>query len=67
MRKKILSMGILSSLALFLLFGICLNSFAEYNKGDIISNFTLNDLNGNPVSLYDYTGYAILLYFTAAN
>ena len=35
----------------------------EYNQGDVVGNFTLQDMDGNTVSLYDYAGYAILFYF----
>ena len=37
--------------------------YAEYNEGDIVSNFTLRDMEGNPVNLFDYDGYVIQLYF----
>lgn len=67
MRNKILSMGIVSSLALFLILGYCHNSYAVYAVGDVVSDFTLNDMNGNSVSLSDYRGYVILINFFAYN
>ena len=38
---------------------------AQYGVGDSVSNFTLNDVNGNAVSLYDYRGELIFLNFFA--
>jgi cytochrome oxidase Cu insertion factor (SCO1/SenC/PrrC family) len=32
-----------------------------YEVGDHVEDFTLNDAYGNPVSLYDFIGTAILL------
>jgi len=51
-------------LALFLLFGFCQDSIAQtYSEGDIANDFTLMDVDGNEVSLYDYEGYAIFINF----
>ncbi len=36
---------------------------AAYGVGDRVDEFTLNDAYGNPVSLYDYQGMAVLLNF----
>ena len=33
------------------------------NVGDVAPNFTLNDKNGNPVSLSDFRGKKVVLYF----
>ena len=38
---------------------------ATYELGDIINDFTLNDLNGNPVSLSDFAGDIIVINFFA--
>jgi len=47
---------------LLLSFGTALS---QYSVGDTVANFTLNDISGNPVSLYDYQGEVILLNFFA--
>ena len=36
---------------------------ATYQVGDLVDNFTLNDDQGNPVSLYDFTDAVIVLDF----
>jgi cytochrome oxidase Cu insertion factor (SCO1/SenC/PrrC family) len=36
---------------------------ASYAVGDTVTNFTLNDVHGNPISLYNYQGEVILLNF----
>jgi peroxiredoxin len=38
-------------------------SEAQYQVGDPVADFTLNDADGNPVSLYDYDGNVIWLVF----
>lgn len=38
---------------------------AAYQLGDTIDDFTLNDLNGNPVSLSDFAGDIIVINFFA--
>jgi len=38
---------------------------AAYELGDTVENFTLLDLDGNPVSLYNFEGDVILLNFFA--
>jgi len=38
---------------------------AQYAVGDTVADFTLNDLNGNPVSLSDFSGQYLLLNFFA--
>jgi len=38
-------------------------SFGQYVVGNTVSNFTLNDIDGNQVSLYDYHGQVVLLNF----
>ncbi|MCD4653158.1 redoxin domain-containing protein [bacterium] len=44
---------------------VCLttSAFAVYGVGDTVNNFTLQDAQGNTVSLYDYSGMGILLHF----
>ena len=37
-----------------------------YGEGDISMDWTLNDKNGNPVSLYDYCGRVIYIEDTTA-
>jgi peroxiredoxin Q/BCP len=36
---------------------------AELNEGDLAPQFTANDQNGNPVSLSDFRGKDVILYF----
>ncbi len=36
---------------------------AVYGIGDTVANFTLPDGDGRNVSLHDFTGMAILIYF----
>ncbi|MCK5454350.1 MAG: redoxin domain-containing protein [Calditrichia bacterium] len=38
---------------------------AAYAVGDTVTNFTLNDVHGNPISLNNYQGEVILLNFFA--
>jgi cytochrome oxidase Cu insertion factor (SCO1/SenC/PrrC family) len=38
-------------------------SMAQYALGDSVTNFTLNDLDGNSVSLSDFAGQIVLLNF----
>ena len=40
-------------------------AFGSYDLGDTVEDFTLLDLDGNPVSLYDFQGDVILLNFFA--
>lgn len=35
----------------------------QYTVGQKVDNFTLNDVNDNPVNLTDYTGKTVILYF----
>lgn len=37
--------------------------FAVYYVGDTVADFTLPDSDGTSVSLHDFTGLAILIYF----
>ncbi len=48
-----------------LLLCLAFTSQAQYAVGDTVSDFTLNNLNSTPVSLYNYTGDVILLNFFA--
>ena len=61
-RRKLLTLFFLISILLLLSFGTALS---QYSVGDTVANFTLNDISGNPVSLYDYQGEVILLNFFA--
>ena len=36
---------------------------AAYEVGDLVDDFTLNDSNGTPVSLFDYQGKVVWLDF----
>jgi len=38
-------------------------SFGQYAIGDSVPDFTLNDVDGNSISLSDYTGQVVLLNF----
>jgi peroxiredoxin len=38
-------------------------TFAAYQVGDTVSDFTLNDSYGNPVSLSDFEGMAVMFNF----
>ncbi|MBU1627551.1 redoxin domain-containing protein [bacterium] len=67
MKTRIFTAGLPLFVALFLLVGLFSNVNAQgsYSAGDIASDFTLNDMAGNSVSLSDYTGYAVFLNFFA--
>ncbi len=39
------------------------NTLAQYKVGDTVANFTLADVDGNSISLFDYRGQVILLNF----
>jgi cytochrome oxidase Cu insertion factor (SCO1/SenC/PrrC family) len=49
-------------ISLFLLIS---SASAQYKVGDVVNDFTLGDLEDQPVSLYDFSGKAILLNFFA--
>lgn len=49
--------------ALILGFLSCGSVWAAYQVGDTVADFTLNDSYGNPVSLYDFEGMAVLMNF----
>jgi hypothetical protein len=51
--------------AFFFLFGIMgsLPSWAVYQVGDSVSNFTLQNWNGQWISLFDYSDRIVLLDF----
>jgi cytochrome oxidase Cu insertion factor (SCO1/SenC/PrrC family) len=51
------------SLLLCLILIIPTVSFGQYVVGNTVSNFTLNDVEGNSCSLYDYMGEVVLLNF----
>ena len=36
---------------------------AQYQVGDTVGDFTLNDSTGTPVSLFDYQGQVVLMNF----
>ncbi|MFQ6093132.1 MAG: redoxin domain-containing protein [bacterium] len=48
---------------LLMLFGFSRKGAAQPGVGDPAPNFTLIDLDGDTVSLSDYSGLVILLYF----
>lgn len=64
MKKKIIKRGaqivLYGTLIALLTAGIALS---QYKVGDSVANFTLADVNGNPVSLSDYQGKVLLLNF----
>lgn len=35
----------------------------RYQVGDVVDDFTLDDVDGNPVSLYDFQGMVIFINF----
>ena len=49
----------------FLLIFLLNSAWASYSVGDTVTNFILNDVNGNPISLNNYQGEIILLNFFA--
>ncbi len=51
-------------ISLVLLFWVSQTN-AQYAVGDTVSNFTLSDVTGQNISLYDYQGQVILLNFFA--
>lgn len=61
MKRKVTILSILFCLFLIL----PTMSFGQYVVGNTVSNFTLNDVDGNPYSLYDYMGDVVLLNFYA--
>lgn len=56
----------LSALVLFALLLLIIPSFAEYQVGDHVVDFTLPDTSGNPVSLYDYSDRIVIMPFWEA-
>jgi len=54
--------AITTCLLIFLFIGIKL-TYAQYKVGDKITDFTLADVNGDSISLFDYRGKVILLNF----
>lgn len=51
------------SFIFLLLLGLSTCVLGQHRVGDTVSNFTLNDVNGNLVSLSDFRGKVILLNF----
>lgn len=51
----------------FLLFILLFSqtAFAQHKVGDTVSDFTLTDVNGDSISLFDYQGKVVLLNFFA--
>lgn len=50
----------------YFLLPVLINSsgaFAQYKIGDKVTDFTLADVNGDSISLFDYQGKVILLNF----
>ncbi|MFC1555788.1 redoxin domain-containing protein [candidate division KSB1 bacterium] len=52
-----------TSMILFLLLLLPVLSTAQIQVGQQAPDFTLNDVSGNSVSLTDYQGYTVVLYF----
>jgi len=50
---------------LLMICAVAVNSFAQYQPGDKVDDFTLQDTDGEPVNLYDFSGKVILLNFFA--
>ena len=50
-------------LTLTLLLIISFSAFAQYEVGEYVEDFQLPDQNGNPVNLYDYQDYIVILPF----
>ena len=65
MKTRTFSAGLALFMALFLITGMSEEGFSQgnYNPGDVVSDFTLLDLEGNQVSLSDYEGYVIFINF----
>lgn len=42
---------------------VAAGTHAAYGVGDTVSNFTLNDSSGNPVTLYNFVGKVVWLNF----
>jgi len=61
MKRKVTILSIL--FCLFLILPTI--SFGQYVVGNTVSNFTLNDVDGNPHTLYDYMGQVVILNFYA--
>ena len=54
---------------MFIIITVCIPSmsFATFAVGDTADNFTLSDLEGNQVSLYDLSEHVVLLNFFTTN
>lgn len=64
MKKKIKRSGAKIVFAGMLISLLAVNiALSQYKVGDTVANFTLADVNGNPVSLSDFQGKVILLNF----
>ena len=50
---------------LLILLALIQPAMAQYSVGDTVSNFTIEDLDGNSVSLFNHKGKIILLNFFA--
>jgi cytochrome oxidase Cu insertion factor (SCO1/SenC/PrrC family) len=61
-QKKRLQLGHLV-LGFVLLLWFSTGVFGQYAVGDHVSNFTLKDVDGNNVSLYNYSGKVVVLNF----
>ncbi len=58
--RNIISIGIVMALL------SVSSAFATYHVGDTVANWTLNDADGNPVSLYDFMGMVVFINFWSA-
>ncbi len=64
MKKKLSNMmGIIIFVCMLIVLLTPRLTLAQYTVGDTVANFTLRDIEGNNVSLYNYRGSCILLYF----
>jgi len=50
---------LIASCGLMLALAVAAPAQAQYVVGDTVADFTLNDSNGVPVSLYDYQGQVV--------
>ncbi len=46
-----------------LLLWLSTSVLGQYKVGDHVSNFTLKDVDGKNVSLYDYSGKVVVIFF----
>ena len=61
MKTSLIKIGTIYFLLFFFMNGQ--PAFAQYKVGDTVADFTLVDVNGDSISLFDYRGKVILLNF----